>query len=182
MAPETDEALEHRVQVSSMEEPFMIARVGAVLLIAVLAGAVPAGSQSVPLVEKKAIGLAAAKKMVAAAEAEALKNKWAISISVVDDDGNLVYFERMDGTNLPTVAVSQGKARTAAQYRTATKGFEERLSKGETQLLSLPNATELRGGLPVLVDGQVVGAIAGSGAKGEQDEQCAQAGIDALMK
>jgi len=161
----------------------MMARVGAVLLIAMVAGAVPAGSQSVPLVEKKTIGLAAAKKMVAAAEAEAVKNKWAISIAVVDDGGNLVYFERMDGTNLPTVAVSQGKARTAAEYRTATKGFEERLSKGNNmQLLSLPNATELQGGLPVLVDGQVVGAIAGSGAKGEEDEQCAQAGIDALMK
>jgi glc operon protein GlcG len=174
--------MEHRLQVGTIEEPFMIARVGAVLLIAILAGAVPAGSQSVPLVEKKTIGLAAARKMVAAAEAEALKNKWAISIAVVDDGGNLVYFERMDGANLPTVAISQGKARTAAEYRTATKGFEEGLSKGNTQLLSLPNATELQGGLPVMVDGQVVGAIAGSGAKGEQDEQCAQAGIDALMK
>jgi glc operon protein GlcG len=160
----------------------MIARVGLVLLLASFAGAIPAVSQTVPLVEKKTIGLAAAKKMVAAAEAEALKNKWMLSISVVDDGGNLVYFERMDGAHLSTIAISQGKARTAAQYQTATKDFEEGLSKGNSVILTLPNSVALRGGLPIVVDGQVVGGIAGSGAKGEQDEQCAQAGIDALMK
>jgi len=160
----------------------MIARVAVALLVAIFSGVVPAVSQSVPLVEKKTIGLAAAKKMVAAAEAEAVKNKWELSISVVDDGGNLVYFERMDGAQLATIAISQGKARTAARYRTATRELEDGLSKGKAQILTLPDSTALQGGLPVIVDGKVVGGIAGSGAKGEQDEQCAQAGIDALMK
>jgi len=152
------------------------------LLLVMSSGVLPAMSQSVPLIQKKSIGLAAAKKMVAAAEAEALKNKWALSISVVDDAGNLVYFEKMDGARLSTIAISQAKARTAAQYQTATKGLEENLSKGKMSVMALPNSIALQGGLPVIVDGQVVGAIAGSGAKGEEDEQCAQAGIDALMK
>jgi glc operon protein GlcG len=160
----------------------MIARIGLAIVVAVLSGVIPAIGQSVPLVEKKSIGLAAAKKMVAAAESEAAKNKWTLSISVVDDGGNLVFFERMDGAHLSTIAISQGKARTAAQYQTATRGLEDGLSKGKTQMLSLPNATMLQGGLPVIVDGKVVGGIAASGAKGEEDEQCSQAGIDALMK
>jgi glc operon protein GlcG len=157
--------------------------VRSILLLTVISSfVIPAASQSTPLIEKKSIGLAAAKKMVAAAEAEALKNKWALSITVVDDGGNMVYFERMEGASLATIAISQGKARTAAQYQTATKNLEEGLSKGKMEILTLPNAVNLRGALPVMVDGKLVGAIAGSGAKGEEDEQCSQAGIDALMK
>ena len=127
----------------------MIARVGAVLLIAIVAGAVPAGSQSVPSVEKKSIGLAAAKKMVAAAEAEARKNKWAISISVVDDGGNLVYFERMD----ERICRRLRSSREGAHRRRVPDG-DQRVRGGavqrQTQLLSLPNASELQGGLPAL--------------------------------
>jgi glc operon protein GlcG len=164
-----------------IQERSMIARIVVTVLV-ISSFAIPAVSQTTPLIEKKSIGLAAAKKMVAAAEAEAIKNKWALSITVVDDGGNMVYFERMDGASLATIAISQGKARTAAQYRTATKGLEEGLTQGKMTMLTLPNAVNLRGALPVMIDGNLVGAIAGSGAKGEEDEQCAQAGIDALMK
>ncbi len=159
----------------------MRVRIAFALAGIVFSGILPAVGQSVPLLEKKTVGLAAAKKMVAAAEAEAVKNNWKLSIAVVDDSGNLVYYEHMDGAGTVTIALSQGKARTAAALGIPSKALDDGLAKGNFQVLSL-GLTPLRGGLPIIVDGKTVGGIAASGAKSEEDEQCAQAGIDALMK
>jgi glc operon protein GlcG len=160
----------------------MIARVGLAVLVAVLS-VVPMVGQSVPLLEKKVISVEAARKMVAVAEAEAVKNNLKLSFTVVDDSGNLIYFEHMDGASLSTIDYSQGKARTAARNNSPSGNFEDRLNDGKLIGLAFPGVTALRGGLPIVVDGKVVGAIAASGARtGAQDEACVQAGIDAVMK
>ncbi len=160
----------------------MVARVGLVVLVTVLF-AVPLVGQSVPLLEKKVISLAAAKKMVAAAEAEAMKQNLKLSFTVVDDSGNLIYFEHMDGASLSTIDYSQGKARTAARNNSPSGNFEDKLNDGKLIGLAFTGVTALRGGLPIVVDGKVVGAIAASGARtGDMDQACVQAGIDALMK
>jgi glc operon protein GlcG len=160
----------------------MIARVGLALLVTILS-AVPMVGQSVPLLEKKVISLGAAKKMVAVAEGEAVKNNLKLSFTVVDDSGNLIYFEHMDGASLSTIDISQGKARTAARYNSPSGNFEDRLNDGKLIGLAFPGVTQLRGGLPIMVDGKVIGAIAASGARtGDMDQACVQAGIDALMK
>jgi glc operon protein GlcG len=162
------------------KEPLTMKSIPYLLLIIVLLGIVPAYSQTT-LGEKKFINLASAKKMVEAAEAEAAKNNWALSFTVLDDGGNLVYFERMDGASLGTIAVSQSKARTSASFKAPSRVFQDGMSKGHTELLTL-GITAFAGGLPIMVDGKFVGAMGGSGASPDQDEQCVQAGINALSK
>jgi uncharacterized protein GlcG (DUF336 family) len=140
-------------------------------------GASPASAQ---LVEKKTLSLAAAKKMAAAAEAEAAKNSWAMVISVLDDGGNLLYLERMDGAQLGSIEVSQGKARTALQFRRPSKAFQDLIDKDQGHLVTLGHITAVQGGLPIMAEGRVIGSIGVSGAASNQDEQCAQAGLNAL--
>src|SRR5690349_15834936 len=148
------------------------------LFVFVLLGFVPTFSQTT-VIEKKSINLASAKKMVQAAEAEAAKNNWAMSFTVLDDGGNLVYFARMDGASLGTIAVSEKKARTSASFKTATRNLQEDLAKGRTELLTLGDFIALAGGLPIMVDGQFVGAMAASGASADQG---VKVGINALSK
>src|SRR5579863_5668139 len=137
-------------------------------------------SASAQLIEKKTLSLAAAKKMAAAAEAEAAKNNWTMVISVVDDGGNLIYLERMDGTQLGSIEVSQGKARTALQFKRPTKAFQDLIDKDQAHLITLGHITGVQGGLPIMAEGKVVGSIGVSGGASAQDEQCAQAGLNAL--
>ena len=145
----------------------------------VMSGGV-AQNASAQLLEKKTVSLEAAKKMAVAAEAEATKNNWTMVISILDDGGNLVDLERMDGTQLGSIEVSQGKARTALQFKRPSKAFMDLVDKDQPHLLSLDHITAVQGGLPIIVDGKVIGAIGASGGTSAQDEQCAQAGLNAL--
>ncbi|MER3482912.1 MAG: hypothetical protein C4332_06915 [Meiothermus sp.] len=128
------------------------------------------------------ISLEHAKKAAAAAEAEALKNDWPVVIAIVDSGGNLVLLHRLDNTQIGSVEVAQAKARTANNFRRPSKDFEEMVAGGGAGLrtLAMPGAAPLEGGLPIVLDGKIVGAIGVSGVRSFQDAQVAQAGIDAL--
>ncbi|MGE6792096.1 glc operon protein GlcG [Pseudomonas guineae] len=119
-------------------------------------------------------------RMLAAARSEAEKNQWAVTISVVDDGGHLLALERLDGCAPIGAYIASEKARSAAIGRRETKGFEDMVNGGRTAFLSAPLVTSLEGGVPVIVDGQVIGALGVSGVKADQDAQVAKAGVAAL--
>ena len=148
---------------------------------AVLAFAASAGAQA-PLPYGAPIPLDLAKKVSTAAAAEARKNNWFMAIAVTDPNGNLVYFEKMDNTQIGSINIAIGKARTASQFKRPSKVFQDLLAKGDqfTYLLGLEGAMPVQGGLPIVVDGKIIGGIGVSGATGDQDTQCAQAGLEAL--
>ncbi len=151
-------------------------KVLSVLLVALSAG------RAVDLPTKKTLNLAAIKTMVAAAEAEAAKRDVNVSICIVDESGNLLFFEKADRAPLNTIQFAQRKARHAAFYMQPSRAGAEALKKGNTDVLAFPDFFPNQGGLPILLDGQILGAIAASGAKSEIDEAVAQAGLDALLK
>ena len=130
------------------------------------------------------ISLENAKKAAAAAAAEARKNNWQMGIAITDPNGDLIYFERMDNTQIGSINIALGKARTAAKFKRPSKVFQDLLAKGDnfTYLLGLEGAMPVQGGLPIVMDGKIVGAIGVSGATGDQDSQCATAGLEALKK
>jgi uncharacterized protein GlcG (DUF336 family) len=132
------------------------------------------------LPSKKVLSLEAAKQVAAAAEKHARENKWNVCVAIVDDGGHLIYFQRMDGTQTGSILVSQRKAQTAIGFKRPSKTFEEGVAGGRSVLLSLPGATPLEGGIPLVVDGEMIGAIGVSGVTSQQDGQIAQAGADAL--
>lgn len=134
------------------------------------------------LPSKKYLNLAAIKTMVAAAEAEAQRQNVEVTICVVDESGNLLFLQKADKASLNTITWAQKKARHAAFYRAPSKEAQESLKKGNVEALAFPDFFPNQGGLPIIVDGQILGGIAASGAKSEIDEAVAQAGIDALMK
>jgi glc operon protein GlcG len=133
------------------------------------------------LTTKKALNLAVAKNIAAAAEAEARKNHWNVSIAIVDEAGRLLYFQRMDDTTNVSVDVALAKAQHAANFRRDTKFHEDLLSKGNNVVLALPNGMPLEGGLRLLADGKVIGGIGVSGVQAPQDAQIAKAGADLLQ-
>ena len=137
----------------------------------------PAGE----LTTKKSLNLAAIKTMVAAAEAEALTRKVQVTICVTDENGTVIYLQKADGAGINTLQFAQRKARHSALYRSPSKNAADTLKGGNLQPLIQPDAFPNQGGLPIRVDGQVIGAIAASGAASEIDEAIAQAGIDALL-
>jgi len=126
--------------------------------------------------DKKVLTLSAAKKMAAAAEAEAQKRKSTVVIAVVDDGGNLILLQRLDDTQVASVDVGIGKARTAAIFRRPSKEFEDQVKNGRIAALALPGATPLQGGLPIIYEGKVIGAIGVSGNTPQEDEDIARAG------
>jgi len=132
--------------------------------------------------QKKALTLEGAKKVIGAAVAEAKKlNAPGGAIAVVDEGGNLMAVERLDGTFAAGANISIGKARTAAIFKRPTKAFEDIINKGRTAMTTLNDFTPLQGGIPIIADGQVVGAIGVSGAaSAQQDEDLAIAGAAAL--
>ena len=135
------------------------------------------------LATKKTMTLAAAKKIAAAAEAEAVKNKWNVVIVIVDDGGNLLYLQRLDETQLGSIEVAIQKAQTAVNFKRPSKAFEEALvTNNRTPILKLPGAIPIEGGLPIIVSDKVIGAIGVSGVTAQQDGQIAKAGADALPK
>jgi glc operon protein GlcG len=126
--------------------------------------------------------LETARRVLAAAEAEAKANGWPMAIAIVDCSGHLVLFEKLDQTNLGAVAVAQRKAECAAKFRRATKVFEDTITAapGGVRLLSLPDVIALEGGVPLLEGGAIVGAIGVSGMQSGQDGQVASAGARVL--
>jgi len=134
------------------------------------------------IVDKKGLTLEGAKKVIAAAAAEAKqKNAPGGVIAVVDEGGNLVALERLDGTFAAGAHISIGKARTAALFKKPTKFFEDIINKGRTAMTALTDFTPLQGGIPIVVSDQIVGAVGVSGAaSAQQDEELAIAGANAL--
>jgi uncharacterized protein GlcG (DUF336 family) len=121
------------------------------------------------------------KKIAVAAEAEAVANKWPVTIAIVDDGGHLLWLQRLDGCAAISSHIAPSKAKTAAMGRRETKIYEDIINNGRTAFLSAPFIDGmLEGGVPVIVEGQVVGAVGVSGVKSEQDAQVAKAGIAAL--
>jgi uncharacterized protein GlcG (DUF336 family) len=127
-----------------------------------------------------AISLDNARKVAAGAEAEARKNNWNVVIAVVDNGGHLVFLQRIDGTQYGSVAVATQKAQSSVAYRRPTKVFEDAVKGGNPQLASLPGAMPVDGGLPIVVDGRIVGGIGVSGVTAAQDGQIAAAGVAAM--
>jgi glc operon protein GlcG len=128
------------------------------------------------------INLEAARGVAAATAAEARKNGWTVAIAIVDTAGDLVYFERADDTQVASVQIAQEKARTAVRFKRPSKMFEEALAGGRLALLGMPNMVPIEGGIPLQIDGKIVGAVGVSGVTSQQDGVCAQAGADALAR
>ena len=120
------------------------------------------------------------RAVVAAAEAEALKQQWAMTIAVVDDGGHLLHLHRMDGAAPVSAHIAPGKARSAALGRRESKGYEDMINGGRTAFLSAPLDGMLEGGVPIMKDGQCIGAVGVSGVKAPEDAQVARAGVAAL--
>jgi uncharacterized protein GlcG (DUF336 family) len=149
---------------------------------AVLAAALLlAGAAQAQMIDRKALSLDAAKKVAAAAEAEARGNGWNVVIAVVDEGGHLVYLQRMDTTQYGSVEVAIRKAQTSTAFKRPTKAFEDAIAGGRTAILGIEQALPLEGGLPLVFGGQVVGAIGVSGVTSQQDGQIAKAGAAALQ-
>jgi len=130
---------------------------------------------------KPFLSLADVKRIAAGAEAEALANKWAVTISIVDDGGHLLWLQRLDGVAPISAQIAPGKARTAALGRRESKLYEEMVNGGRMSFLSAPGLEALlEGGVPVLVEGHCLGAVGVSGVKSSEDVQIAKAGIAAL--
>ncbi|CAN7458339.1 GlcG/HbpS family heme-binding protein [Massilia sp. LjRoot122] len=121
------------------------------------------------------------KKIAAGAEAEALRNNWAVSFAIVDDGGHLLWYQRLDGAAPASSYIAPAKAKTAALGRRESKIYEDVINNGRVSFLSAPELEGmLEGGVPVIVDGHVIGAVGVSGVKSNEDAQIAKAGISAL--
>jgi len=151
------------------------------VLVALISLAFATGA-SAQLVQKKALNLEIAKQIAAAAEKEAASAKLTMVIAILDDGGNLIYLERMDETQIGSIEVAQQKAHSAVSFKRPTKVFEDAVAGGRTAILKLPGAIPVEGGLPLIADGKIVGAIGCSGGTSQQDGVVAKAGADALMK
>jgi glc operon protein GlcG len=129
----------------------------------------------------KYITLEGAKKAMAAAETEAQKNNWAVAIAILDAGANLILFQKLDGTQLGSVNIAIGKAKTAVNFKRPTKALEEMIAGGRQVFLAVEGITPLQGGLPVMADGKLIGAVGVSGVMSSQDEQVAQAAVNVLQ-
>lgn len=156
----------------------MISRFVRVPLLAVALAA----TSSAALPTKPALSLEIAKKVVAAAEAEAVRNHFTMVIVVVDDGGNLLLLERMDGTQLGSLEVAQAKATTALRFKRPTKSYEDVVAGGRNAVLSVPGVIAIEGGAPLLLGGVPVGALGVSGMKPTEDGVVLQAGLVAFQQ
>jgi glc operon protein GlcG len=152
-----------------------MARLIPLLLIALV-------GMAVDLPTRKYLNLAAIKTMAAAAEAEAQKRNVQVTICIVDESGNLLFLQKADGAALTTIQFAQRKARQAALYRKPSKSAQDALQGGNMAVLVFPDSFPNQGGVPIIVDGQTIGAIACSGAASEVDEAISQFSADALLK
>ncbi len=130
---------------------------------------------------KPCLALDDVKRIAAASEAEALANRWAVSIAIVDDGGHLLWLQRLDGAAPISAQIAPGKARTAALGRRESRIYEEMINQGRVSFLSAPGLEGLlEGGVPIMAEGQCIGAVGVSGVKSTEDAQIARAGIAAL--
>lgn len=130
--------------------------------------------------QKPYLSLDEVKRIAAAAEAEALKNNWAVTIAIADDGGHLLWLQRLDGAAATSAVIAPAKANTAALGRRESKVYEDIVNNGRAAFLSVPLEGLLEGGVPIVVDGHCVGAVGVSGVKSSEDAQVAKAGIAAL--
>jgi uncharacterized protein GlcG (DUF336 family) len=126
------------------------------------------------------INAATAKRVAAGVIAECQKNSWNIAVAIVDTHGTLVYFERMDDTQYGSVKIAIAKARASATFRRPTRVFADVINKGSPATATLPGVVGSPGGLPIVVGGKIIGAAGVSGVTGDQDEQCAKAGVSGM--
>ena len=147
-----------------------------------LLAAFPARAQTTPPPYGPPIGIENARKVMAAAEAEAVKNNWAVVIVIIDSGGHLVMLHRRDDVQLSSIEISQGKAKTSLMFKRPSKVLDDAISSGGPGLrfLALKDIVPLEGGLPLLLDGKIVGAIGVSGVLSSQDAQIARTGVEAL--
>jgi uncharacterized protein GlcG (DUF336 family) len=131
---------------------------------------------------RKTLSLADAKQIAAAASAKATAEGWNVVIAIHDCGGNLIYLERADGTQLGSIQVAQEKSRTALRFKRPTKALEDSVLSGRVHMMSLPGITSVEGGLPLMLDGEVVGSIGVSGVQSSQDGQVAAAGAAVLSR
>src|SRR4051794_10319565 len=134
----------------------------------------PALAHGVPITLEKA------RQVAAAAEAEARRNGWTMAIAIAEPSGALVYFAKMDSTQYGSIKIAQAKAETAAQFRRPTKMFTDALADGHTFFLTFDGISAAPGGLPIIADGKLIGAIGVSGGAGHQDDVVAKTGADAI--
>ena len=157
--------------------------VATILLLAVASvGAQQAPPPAPPPAYGTPISLEQAKKVMAGAEAEAKKNSWNVAIVIHDSGGNLVMMQRLDGTQFGSTEVAKDKAYSAVAFRRPTKAFQDAIEQGGSnlRLLKLSGASPLEGGIPIVVDGKLIGSIGVSGVTSQQDAQIAKAGADSL--
>jgi glc operon protein GlcG len=133
----------------------------------------------IKLTSKKVLTLDAARQIAAAARADASRNGWTMAICIVDDGAHMIYFERMDGTQIASVQVAQDKAATSVRFKRPTKALEE-LTAARPVVMKLAGITPIEGGLPIVVDGDLIGAIGVSGGTSAQDGVAAAAGLAVL--
>ena len=147
-----------------------------------LLAAAPARAQTTPPPYGPPIGIEGARAVMAAAESEAAKNNWADVISIIDSGGNIVMLHRHNDVQLSSIEISQGKAKTALMFKRPSKVLDDAISSGGAGLrfLALKDIVPLEGGLPIVADGKIVGAIGVSGVLSAQDSQVARAGADGL--
>jgi glc operon protein GlcG len=152
------------------------------ITVAMLVCGATVKAQQMPNPYGPPISLENAKKAAAAAVAEAKKNNWTMALAVVDPNGTLVYYEKLDNTQIGSAQVAISKARTSAIFKRPSKWFQDQVAKGGegVRYLGLEGAVPLEGGVPIVMEGKIVGAIALSGGTSAQDAQCAQIGADAL--
>jgi glc operon protein GlcG len=157
---------------------FAIAGTTFITLMSVM---VPALGQS-PMLYGQPVSVENAKKAAAAALAEARKNNWMMAVAIVDPSGTLIYFEKMDNTQIASATIAVEKARTAARFKRPTKIFQDAVAGGGAgvRFLSMPDVVPVEGGTPLIIDNRVVGAIGLSGDTSEHDGICAQAGSSML--
>lgn len=151
----------------------------AVLLLSASAAA-PATAQQIPGPYGPAVTLAQAERVIGAARAEAARRNFTMTFAVVDPAGELVSFEKMDGTQSASTEVAQAKASSAARFRRSTKIWADSLAAGRTSILTLPGAIAVEGGVPILANGRVIGALGVSGGTSEEDGQVAAVGLAAI--
>jgi uncharacterized protein GlcG (DUF336 family) len=132
------------------------------------------------LQDKPALDLAVTRKIIAAAEAEALKQGWPVVIAVVDDGGHLICLQRLDNTQFASVEIAIHKAKAAVAFKRPTKEWEKMLADGQQRVLNLPGVLASEGGVPLISNGQIVGAIGVSGVKPSEDGQVARVGASVL--
>lgn len=158
----------------------MIARIAGVLAATLL---IALGSTDVAaqMLDKKALSIAEAKKIAAAAMEEAQKNNWTVVVAIIDDGGHLMYLERRDGTQLASADIAVDKARAALLFKRPSKALEDTINGGRAAVATLNrNVTMVDGGLPLMYQGAIVGAIGVSGVTSAQDGQIAKAGVESL--